>query len=231
MAKKPDNSTGLIASRFNSTNLVAGGFNSTGPHSSGFDEFVEDEGIDLRHYWRVILRHKWGILALVFAVGLVTTVWAFSLQPVYLSTATLLIGGNEAVTVSNTTDPQSRLVNQANFLRTQHELLKSRKVAQSVLEQLGPDRAVILTSMETGSESGFNWRDWVPQSWLELVDKTQPHNAEFDPDDDLIYWLRDGLGVSTVLETSLVMVSLRHSIRNWQRGSPMPIPVPTSTTI
>ena len=111
------------------------------------------------------------------------------------------------MTVSNTTDPQSRLVHQENFLRTQHELLKSRKVAQSVLEQLGPDRAVILASMETDSESGFDWRDWVPQSWLELVDQPQPYIAESDPDEDLIDWLRYGLGVYTVRETSMVMVS------------------------
>ena len=187
MANKPDNSADL--------------------NSSGFDDIEGDDGIDLRQYWRVINRHKWGILGLVFAVGLFTTIYAYSMQPVYRSTATLLIGGNEDVTVSNTTDSQSRLVHQANFLRTQLELLKSRKVAQSVLEQLGPDRAVILAIMETNSETDFDWRDWVPQSWLELVDQAQPHIAEYDPDEDLIDWLRDGLGVSTVLETSLVIVS------------------------
>ncbi|MGB5259778.1 MAG: Wzz/FepE/Etk N-terminal domain-containing protein, partial [Gammaproteobacteria bacterium] len=64
-------------------------YNSADSTTSGFDEFVEDEGIDLRHYWRIILRHKWGILGLAFAVGLITTVWAYSLQPVYRSTATL----------------------------------------------------------------------------------------------------------------------------------------------
>ncbi|MDB4409469.1 polysaccharide biosynthesis tyrosine autokinase [Gammaproteobacteria bacterium] len=186
MANKPNNHTDLTA--------------------SGYDEFVEDGGIDLHRYWRVINRHKWRILGLVFAVGLFTTVWAFSLQPVYRSTATLLIGGDEAVTESNTTNTQSRFV-QGDFLGTQYELLKSRKVAQLVLEQLGPDRAVILASMETDSESGFDWRDWVPQSWLELVDHAHPRIAEFDPDEDLLNWLRHGLVVSLVPKTTMVMVS------------------------
>jgi len=181
--------------------------NSTDLNSSGFDDFEGDDGIDLRQYWRVINRHKWSILGLVFVFGLFTTIYAYSIQPVYRSTATLLIGGNEDVTVSNTTDSQSRLIHQANFLRTQLELLKSRKVARSVLEQLGPDRAVILAIMETDSEPDSHWRDWVPQSWLELVDQAQPHIGEYDPDEGLIDWLRDGLGVSTVLETSLVIVS------------------------
>ena len=65
------------------------------PRPAGFDEFVEDDGLDLRHYWRVVLHYKWGILGLVFGVALFTLVWAFALQPVYRATATLMIGGNE----------------------------------------------------------------------------------------------------------------------------------------
>ena len=187
MANKPNNSTDLTA--------------------SDFDEFVEDEGIDLRHYWRVIHRHKWGILGLVFAVGLFTTIWAYSLQPVYRSTATLLIGGNEAVTVSDRADPQSQFV-QGNFLGTQYELLKSRKVAQTVLEQLEKtDRAVILARMETDSEFGFDWRGWVPQSWLELADLVQPPIADSDPDKNMLEWLRYGLEIKAVRGTSIVEVS------------------------
>ena len=110
--------------------------NPSPPPASGFDEFVEDEGIDLRHYWRVVLRYKWGILGLVFAVGLFTTVWAYSLQPVYRSTATLLIGGNESVTVSSQ-DESPGWVDQGKFLGTQYELLKSREVAKAVAGAVG----------------------------------------------------------------------------------------------
>ena len=131
------------------------------PSASGFDEFVEDEGIDLRHYWRVVYRYKWGILGLVFAVGLFTTVWAYSLQPIYRSTATLLIGGNDTVTVSE----QQQLKGRAD-MGTQYELLRSRKVADAVLEQLGPARASILARKDKDATSGFNWRDWIPRSWL-----------------------------------------------------------------
>ena len=83
--------------------------NPSAPAASGFDEFAEDQGIDLRHYWRVVLRYKWGILGLAFSVGLFTTVWAYSLQPVYQSTATLLIGGNDTVTVSSKDDRAERI--------------------------------------------------------------------------------------------------------------------------
>ena len=136
-------------------------YNSSASSLGGIDESAEDEGIDLGSYWRVILRYKWAILGLVFAVGFITTVWSYSLQPVYRSTATLLIGGNETVTVSNNTNSQS-WVDRGKFFGTQFELLKSRKVARMVLEKLETDRAVILAHMEADSQSGFDWRDWVP---------------------------------------------------------------------
>ena len=121
--------------------------NPSAPTASGFDEFVEDQGIDLRHYWRVVLRYKWGILGLAFSVGLFTTVWAYSLQPVYHSTATLLIGGNDTVTVSSKDDSQSGF-DKSSFLGTQYELLKSREVAKAVLEQLAPLKASLLEPSE-----------------------------------------------------------------------------------
>ncbi|MGB5326268.1 MAG: polysaccharide biosynthesis tyrosine autokinase [Pseudomonadales bacterium] len=180
--------------------------NSPGPTASGFDKFVEHEGIDLHQYLRVSLRHKWAILGLVFAVGLFTTVWSFFLQPVYRSTATLLIGGDEAVVVSSQASSQS-LVGQKAFLGTQYELLKSRKVAQTVLEQLAADRAVILARIEADAKSGFDWREWVPQSWLGLPERDQPPLAESDPDKGLYNWLEKRLQVKPVSNTSIVQVS------------------------
>lgn len=176
------------------------------PPSSGFDEFVEDQGIDLRQYWRVVLRYKWGILGLVTAVGLFTTVWVQSLQPVYRSTATLLIGGNETVTVSKQEDATG-WGDKERFLSTQYELLKSREVARAVVEQLGPNKDAIVDSLTKQPSSGFNWRDWIPQSWLKPAGLTQMPIATSDPDKVLLGWLRGGLDVQPVRDTSMVKVS------------------------
>ena len=175
---------------------------------SGFDEFAEDEGLDLRHYWRVVQHYKWGILGLAFAVGLFTVVWAYSLQPVYRSTATLLIGGNEAVTVSSEGKTQSSFDN-GKFLGTQIELLKSREVAKAVMDKLGAARTSILNGIKADSTSGFDWRDWVPQSWLERANLAGPIEpiAQSDPDKELLDWLRYNLSVQPVRDTSMVQVS------------------------
>jgi succinoglycan biosynthesis transport protein ExoP len=182
------------------------------PAPGGFDEFVEDRGIDLRHYWRVVLRYKWGILGLVFSVGLFTTVWAYSLQPVYRSTATLLIGGGDTVTVSKDDNPE-RSYNDYTFLGTQYELLKSREVAKAALERLGPLKASLPNNKNKASTSRLDWRDWVPRSWLQRAGlaltpvAASDHIAASDPDKALLGWLRGGLQVQPVRDTSLVKVS------------------------
>ena len=159
--------------------------------------------MDLRHYWRVVLRYKWGILGLVLSVGLFTTVWAYSLQPVYRSTATVLIGGSDTVTVSKQDEGQS-WVDKGKFLGTQFELLKSREVAKAVLEQLG---TAIHDKNKKDSTSGFDWRNWVPQSWLERADLTQTPIAASDPDKASLAWLRANLHIQPVRDTSMVRVS------------------------
>ena len=54
----------------------------------------EIEQLDLVRYWRAIARNKWRILALVALVGLIATLYAYSLKPVYRSTATVLVEGS-----------------------------------------------------------------------------------------------------------------------------------------
>ena len=159
--------------------------------------------MDLRHYWRVVLRYKWGILGLVLSVGLFTTVWAYSLQPVYRSTATVLIGGNDTVTVSKQDEGQS-WVDKGKFLGTQLELLKSREVAKAVLEQLG---TAIHDQNKKDSTTGFDWRNWVPQSWLERAHLDQTPIAASDPDKASLGWLRGNLHIAPVRDTSMVRVS------------------------
>ena len=38
----------------------------------------QEDAIDLRHYWRVLMRFKWGILGLAIAVTLAAIFFCFS---------------------------------------------------------------------------------------------------------------------------------------------------------
>ena len=80
-----------------------------------------------------------------------------------------------------------------------------------MLEQLGTARASILDRIQKDASSGFNWRDWVPQSWLEGSDLTQMPIADSDPDKILLGWLRANLQIQPVRDTSMVKVGFDSS--------------------
>ena len=56
--------------------------------------FLDEETIDLRHYWRVLMRFKWGILGLGLFSAIITALVMIKADDIYESTATLLIESN-----------------------------------------------------------------------------------------------------------------------------------------
>src|ERR1700682_3474687 len=64
----------------------------------------EIEQLDLVRYWRAIARNKWRIFALVVLVGLIATLYAYILTPIYRSTATLLVEGSRTKARGGLTD-------------------------------------------------------------------------------------------------------------------------------
>lgn len=54
----------------------------------------EIEQLDLVRYWRALARNKWRISPLVLLVGLIATLYAYSLPPVYRASATLMVEGS-----------------------------------------------------------------------------------------------------------------------------------------
>lgn len=119
--------------------------------------------IDLRQYWRVVMRYKWGILGLAFAITVLATLMVFTIQPVYRATNTLLIEQKQAkvVTIQEVYDLDS---GNKEYLQTQFEIIKSRDLATRVVRQLQLDKNPEFTPKDE-DKSGFsiNWRSWLPQ--------------------------------------------------------------------
>lgn len=96
--------------------------------------FVDDEVIDLRKIWVVLLRNKWGIILVPLLAAMLAYLYVSTLTPIYRATSTLLIQppssnivgiqGVESITGNN------------EFLQTQFELLKSRQLAELVVKEL-----------------------------------------------------------------------------------------------
>lgn len=131
-------------------------------HHQSDDQEIE---IDLRQYWRIVMRYKWGILGLAFAITILSLLIVFSIQPIYRGTTTLLIEQKQAkvVTIQEVYDMDS---SNKEYLQTQFEILKSRELATRVVTALNlqthPD---FLPKDDDGFS--INWRDWIPAGHAE----------------------------------------------------------------
>lgn len=114
---------------------------------------------NLQDYLRILIRFKWGVLALMFACGLIAVLRAYSETPIYEATATLLIERQAARFVSI---EEVYRGNQGwdfgEYYQTQYEILRSRPLAERVVDKLGLDAF----NPKPQVESGFSWRKLLP---------------------------------------------------------------------
>jgi len=100
----------------------------------------ELESLDIVRYWRAIMRNKWRILALAALVGLIATLYAYSLPPVYRSSATLLVEGSrpKGITMEELYVAYSGTTR--DYYLTQFEIIKSRDFAERAVRVMGLTR-------------------------------------------------------------------------------------------
>ena len=175
----------------------------------------ESGSADLFKYLAVILKHKWGILNIVLIAGIIATIYAYSLEPKYNATATLLFEPKQRSygTVSNvvTNDAYSFYQTKQAFL-TQQQIMRSRGFAEKVVDSLQLwDHPYFDPTVEKQKRAQLqiNWRAWVPEwfDWLvkedapALVAPPQParRNAA-------ISTIQRGLSIREVKDTLLLKI-------------------------
>jgi capsular exopolysaccharide synthesis family protein len=94
-----------------------------------------DEVIDLRKYFMVINRSKWRILLLAVLVSALTIFVVLNMKQIFSSRATLLIEAQQAKAVKIDEVYGINSAQQEYYL-TQFEILKSRTIAESVIDKL-----------------------------------------------------------------------------------------------
>jgi len=96
-----------------------------------------DDFIDLGRLFRAVMRHKWAILALAFAITLATGMLVFSMEPVYKASASLVLESEEANVVNVEQVYGLGLGSDSyEYSQTQFEILKSRSLAERVVRKL-----------------------------------------------------------------------------------------------
>ena len=107
------------------------------PQPQQAERYDDDDTIDLRQYWEIILKRKWTVIAFFAIVVIAVGVGTLLMTPIYRASLTVQIERNEAKIVDiQQVSPTEGSSESREFYQTQYELLKSRSLAQRVIAQL-----------------------------------------------------------------------------------------------
>ena len=104
-----------------------------------YDPFIEEPEVeqefDLRHYWRLLLKHKWTIMT-VFVITLGFSAVSSLQKPAVYTASALIEINRDTMQVLNFEGSTDSYYYDEKFYQTQYELLKSRALAEDVIEEL-----------------------------------------------------------------------------------------------
>lgn len=187
--------------------------------SSGLGEFDSDaDEISLLELWQIFRRNLKAIIGLAIVAGLVGSQYAFSITPLYLAEASLLVEPDTPKFVSIET-----LRNTSNislFYKTQHEIIASRSIANSVVENLKLEQepffnSFLVENTSQDEESNLqNWLKWLPGLWEQNDERASPvdddneSRSKADARIKAIDYIQGNIKVKGVASSQVINVSL-----------------------
>ena len=117
---------------------------------------ADEDIIDLSHYFRVVNQSKWRILSLALIITLLVALIVLSLTPVYKATSSLLIESEETNIVS-IEQVYGLDASKKEYFETQYEILKSRYIAEKVVNKLALDsHPIFIEKLDESNSSAFD---------------------------------------------------------------------------
>lgn len=125
---------------------------------AGWSDGAQDQPLlDLAVYWRLALKHRILVLGCFFGAIAIGAALTLLMTPVYTAVTTLQIDRDTPVVFSSQTTPKEAAVQGEEFFQTQYGLLRSRSLAERVVESLGlsnSDTALRTLGVEPPPASG-----------------------------------------------------------------------------
>ncbi len=104
----------------------------------GYEEESDSDGLDLRELWQVVLKRRWTIIVFAAIVVVAAVTATYLMTPIYRASLILQIDREDIkVTKIEEVAPVDASTGGQDYLQTQYELLKSRSLAQRVIDQMG----------------------------------------------------------------------------------------------
>ena len=98
-------------------------------------KLLDSETIDLGHYWQIVRRYMWRIISLAVFITVLVALIVMSITPQYKATSKLLIESKQAKVLS-IEEVYGLDSSRKEYFQTQYEILKSRHIAEKVVEKL-----------------------------------------------------------------------------------------------
>ncbi len=98
----------------------------------------EDDGVDIRRYYQVLVKRRWLIIAVVMTVIAVVALQSFTTTPLYRSSVKIQIDPDSSniVPYKDFNEASAEYRGSETYLQTQLEVLKSRALARRVVDRL-----------------------------------------------------------------------------------------------
>ncbi|WP_334050120.1 GumC family protein [Alteromonas gracilis] len=172
---------------------------------------ADDDVIDLTHYFRVINASKWRIVSLAGIVTLLVALVVLSMTPIYQATSSLLIESEETNIVS-IEQVYGLDASKKEYFETQYEILKSRHIAEKVVDKLNLGENPIFTQYLEEESSLIDDAKTFLKSVLTFLPQkeVEPLSAEEAAQqrkEQLISLFSENLSISPVANTQVVKIS------------------------
>jgi len=158
---------------------------------------------DVVRYLRTLNRYKWGILMVVIAVGMLAAMYAYSLRPIYRSTATVMVEMGKPKVVTNQELYESFVGTTRDYFLTQFEIIKSRDLAERLV------RVMQLTKhpeYDPRQQAKPWYAVWVPAQFLPAAPSVQAPSEE-ELVESVTSQVMAGISLQPVRNTQLVKLS------------------------
>lgn len=164
------------------------------------------ETLELVRYWRAINRRRTGIVLFIIAVGVIASLYAYSLRPVYRGTATVLLDPAKKKSVTNEDMYEAYTATTRDYYLTQIEIMKSHDLADRLVRVLNLSRHAEYDPRRVKEKGWFG-------SALDLVRATTPGTAteaapkEEDIIDGITSQVMGAVSIQPVRNTQIVKVN------------------------
>jgi len=171
MTHQNQNNENSFGANENGASNHKGSYNGEYYHSQQIpDEDKKRDEIDLKHLINTSLRYKWWVVSITLLLTSIAVFYAYSLEPVYQSSGTIMIAEERnryswaGSDISSIVSSSFR-VGQGNRLVNEIQVFQSRTLAHEVAKKVHEKKL-----MENGDRFPILWRDYPDDSTMISVD-------------------------------------------------------------